>query len=153
MRETRNQTDFSSIQESEPNSIVLETDSYETVLEGIQDQPIAVRKGYRECRDRPLYPLSNYVSYERLSPQFRAFVTRLVDIPIPNNIQEALKNPEWKKAVMIEVQALEKNGTWELTELPKGKNPVGCKWVFTVKTRADGSVERLKARLVAKGFT
>ena len=37
--------------------------------------------------------------------------------------------------------------------LPKGKKPVGCKWVFTVKYKADGTVEQYKARLVAKGFT
>ena len=37
--------------------------------------------------------------------------------------------------------------------LPRGKKPVGCKWIFTVKYKADGTVERYKARLVAKGFT
>lgn len=52
-----------------------------------------------------------------------------------------------------EMKALRKNGTWELTELPTGKRPVGCKWVYTVKHKADGSIERYKARLVAKGFT
>ena len=51
------------------------------------------------------------------------------------------------------MQALRKTDTWELTTLPKGKKTVGCKWVYTVKHRADGSVERYKARLVAKGFT
>ena len=51
------------------------------------------------------------------------------------------------------MRALEKNKTWEITELPKGKTQVGCKWVFTVKYNADGSLERYKARLVAKGFT
>ena len=34
-----------------------------------------------------------------------------------------------------------------------GKNPVGCKWIFTIKHKADGSIERFKARLFAKGFT
>ena len=52
-----------------------------------------------------------------------------------------------------EIHALEKNGTWEISELPAGKRLVGCKWIFTVKYNEDGSVNRFKARLVAKGFT
>ena len=52
-----------------------------------------------------------------------------------------------------EMDALLKNGTWEVVTLPKGKSTVGCKWVFTIKVKADGNVERYKARLVAKGFT
>ncbi|TNV97790.1 hypothetical protein C5H24_12690, partial [Xylella fastidiosa] len=61
--------------------------------------------------------------------------------------------PKWKGAMVEEMTALKKNGTWELVSLPRGKKPVGCKWVFTVKHKADGTVERYKARLVAKGFT
>ncbi|RVW69728.1 Retrovirus-related Pol polyprotein from transposon RE1 [Vitis vinifera] len=66
---------------------------------------------------------------------------------VPNTIQEALKISEWKKAVQDEIDALEKNGTWTITDLPVGKRPVGCKWIFTIKYKADGSVERFKARL------
>ncbi|KAH9685788.1 reverse transcriptase Ty1/copia-type domain-containing protein [Citrus sinensis] len=51
------------------------------------------------------------------------------------------------------MNALKKNGMWEIVDLPKEKKTVGCKWVFTLKCNADGSVERYKARLVAKGFT
>ncbi|XP_072080868.1 uncharacterized protein [Arachis hypogaea] len=58
-----------------------------------------------------------------------------------------------KQAINAELEALEKNNTWFLTTLPKGKRVIGCKWVFKTKLKADGSVERYKARLVAKGFT
>ena len=51
------------------------------------------------------------------------------------------------------IAALKANNTWTLTPLPPHKKAVGCKWVYRVKYRADGSIERYKARLVAKGFT
>ena len=54
---------------------------------------------------------------------------------------------------MEEKTVLEKNGTWEIVQSPEDKSTVGCKWVFTIKYKSDGSVERYKARLVAKGFT
>ena len=45
------------------------------------------------------------------------------------------------------------NKTWRLVDLPKGKNVVGCKWVFKVKRNADGDLSRYKARLVAQGYS
>ncbi|KAL6347365.1 hypothetical protein AAG906_017104 [Vitis piasezkii] len=51
------------------------------------------------------------------------------------------------------MQALEKNETEDMVELPKGKKIVGCKWIFTIKYKVDETIERYKARLVAKGFT
>ncbi|KAL2247810.1 UNVERIFIED_CONTAM: Retrovirus-related Pol polyprotein from transposon RE1 [Sesamum indicum] len=51
-----------------------------------------------------------------------------------------------------EIDALEKNNTWELCALAEGKKPIGCKWIFKTKLKPDGSVERYKARLVAKGL-
>lgn len=50
------------------------------------------------------------------------------------------------------MQALERNGTWESTNLPKGKCAVGCKWVFTIKYNPDGSIQWYKVIFVAKGF-
>ena len=49
------------------------------------------------------------------------------------NIQEALDDPNWKVAVMEEMNDLRRSGTWELVDLPKEKRIVGCKWVFIVK--------------------
>ena len=51
------------------------------------------------------------------------------------------------------MDALENNQTWTLTSLPPGKKSVGCKWVFKVKYKLDGSVERYKACLIVKGFS
>ncbi|KAK4397281.1 Retrovirus-related Pol polyprotein from transposon TNT 1-94 [Sesamum angolense] len=46
----------------------------------------------------------------------------------------------------------EKNETWELVDLPKEKRPIGCKWVFRVKLKPTGEMDRYKACLVAKGY-
>ncbi|BFG30986.1 hypothetical protein CerSpe_172600 [Prunus speciosa] len=51
------------------------------------------------------------------------------------------------------MRALQKNGTWELVPLPHGKKILGCRWIYTVKLKADGSIERYKARLVVKEYT
>ena len=53
----------------------------------------------------------------------------------------------------VEIKALEANNTWTLTSLPPGKKPIDCKWVYRVKYKSDGSVERYKTKLIAKGFT
>uniref|UniRef100_A0A2N9GRJ3 Integrase catalytic domain-containing protein n=1 Tax=Fagus sylvatica TaxID=28930 RepID=A0A2N9GRJ3_FAGSY len=71
----------------------------------------------------------------------------------PHTYREASTNPLWQQAMADELDALHKTHTWDMTTLPPGKSAVGCKWVYKIKTRADGSVERYKARLVARGFT
>ena len=52
-----------------------------------------------------------------------------------------------------ELKAIQRNETWELTNLPDEKNVVGLKWIFKTKYLADGSIQKHKARLVAKGYS
>ena len=102
------------------------------------DLPIVLRKEKRQCTQ---HPLSNFVSFENLSSSYRAFVSRLSSIKIPKSVQEALSDENWKKAMLEEMNALKKNNTWELVNLPKGKRKVGCKWVFITKHRTDRTLE------------
>jgi hypothetical protein len=51
-----------------------------------------------------------------------------------------------------EFQALLKNDMWHLVPPKLGANNIDCKWVYKVKRKSDGSIDRYKARLVAKGF-
>ena len=114
------------------------------------DLPIALRKSKRTCTD---HPISNFVSFDHLSPSFKAFSLSVSSIVVPKSYREALSHPGWRKAMEEEMHALDLNHTWDLVHKPAGTSIVGCRWVFTVKQNPDGTVNRLKARLVAKGFT
>ncbi|KAK9065790.1 hypothetical protein SSX86_015191 [Deinandra increscens subsp. villosa] len=98
------------------------------------------------------YPMAN-VAAGKLSPEAKAFATSLCSEEIPTTVEQALKSKEWREAMESEMDALNKNDTWEICTLPPGKKPVGCRWVFTIKYQPDGTIERYKARLVAKGYT
>lgn len=70
----------------------------------------------------------------------------------PSSHLEALEDDNWRRAMDDEYAALMKNETWHLVPPRSGCNVIDCKWVFKLKKKADGSIERYKARLVAKGF-
>ena len=71
----------------------------------------------------------------------------------PTSYSAAVKDLGWCKAMDAELQALEENQTWILTDLPPGKDTVDYKYIYKIKRNSDGIIERLKARLVAKGYT
>ena len=112
------------------------------------DLPIALRKGKRQCT----YPISSFVSYYNLSPTSCVFLTFLDSITLPKSVTHVLSHPGRRNAMIEEMNALDVNGTWDLVDLPIGKQAIGCKWMFAIKTNPDGSVAHLKARLVAKGY-
>jgi hypothetical protein len=72
--------------------------------------------------------------------------------PTPSTFKQAATKPGWMNAMAIEYNALLSNQTWSLCPRPLHHNVVRNKWVYKIKQKADGSVDRFKARLVAKRF-
>ena len=98
----------------------------------------------------------------RHSTRVRSILTHLLDyhcytafatLHDPQTYREASTDPLWQIAMKEELDALTKNYTWDLVTLPYRQSVVGCKWIYKIKTRSNGSIERYKARFVTKGFT
>ena len=70
----------------------------------------------------------------------------------PQTYSKAKGIPEWEQAMTFEHQSLLKN-TSVLSDLPPGKKPIGCKCVYKIKYKSDGTLDKYKDRLVAKGFS
>jgi Reverse transcriptase (RNA-dependent DNA polymerase)/Integrase core domain/gag-polypeptide of LTR copia-type/GAG-pre-integrase domain len=99
------------------------------------------------------YPIQETVRYDKVSSQFYTFLTQIDKVSEPNSFEEAKQDPNWISAMKEELNALNRNQTWDLVRLPNGKRTVGCRWIYKVKYKSDGTLERYKARLVAKGYT
>lgn len=70
----------------------------------------------------------------------------------PITYEEAVKSDKWKKAMDAEIEAIERNNTWELIEMPPEGKVIGVKWIYKTKLNEKGEVDKYKARLVAKGY-
>lgn len=71
----------------------------------------------------------------------------------PSSFEEAKKSSKWRLAMNAEMQAIERNETWQLTELPIGAKKIRVKWIYKTKFNELGEVDKYKARLVAKGYS
>nr|XP_009792311.1 PREDICTED: uncharacterized protein LOC104239381 [Nicotiana sylvestris] len=99
------------------------------------------------------YPISEHVSYTHLHPNYQAYLGSLSTSTEPKSFKEASQDPNWILAMQQEIDALEGNKTWVLVSLPKGNQTIGSKWIYKIKYKANGEIDKYKARLVAKGYT
>ncbi|GJT85167.1 ribonuclease H-like domain-containing protein [Tanacetum coccineum] len=98
------------------------------------------------------YDLNKYANHTKLSANNSCFISNLNKTDEPTCYNEAVKDINWVQAMNNEMEALYLNNTWTLTELPINRKAIGSKWVYKIKYKSDGEVERYKVRVVAKGF-
>ncbi|KAG7572452.1 Ribonuclease H-like superfamily [Arabidopsis suecica] len=132
-----------------------------------QEAPIALRRSQRQkfppsnWKNTRVYynsqavahPIQAVCTIAHFPEDHQAFLGQIDQHWIPQTYEEAIQHQVWRDAIAAERQAMEHNHTWEEGELPKGKKAVTSKWVFTIKYKSNGDIERYKARLVARGFT
>ncbi|RVW35655.1 Retrovirus-related Pol polyprotein from transposon TNT 1-94 [Vitis vinifera] len=102
---------------------------------------------------RPLVWTSDYEIGEGLSKEEHEVQLAMFAAADPIYFEEAVKSEKWRTTMDVEMEAIKKNGTWELTDLPKGGKTIGVKWVYKTKFNENREVEKHKARLVVKGYT
>uniref|UniRef100_A0A2N9IA16 Retrovirus-related Pol polyprotein from transposon TNT 1-94 n=1 Tax=Fagus sylvatica TaxID=28930 RepID=A0A2N9IA16_FAGSY len=107
--------------------------------------PVPLRRSSRVSAppDRYGFPLTGTTS--------SALSATLSSIAVPTSYSQAVKEKCWQQAMQEELCALEANKTWDVIDCPAGVTPLGCKWVYSIKVKSDGSLDRYKARLVALG--
>uniref|UniRef100_A0A2N9IT58 Integrase catalytic domain-containing protein n=1 Tax=Fagus sylvatica TaxID=28930 RepID=A0A2N9IT58_FAGSY len=121
---------------------------------GVYQQPNEEGGPTETEESTPQSQLRRSTRTRRPNPKYaNAAIVEEATIIEPETFEEASQSSEWMKAMEEEIHALKQNQTWDLVPKPKDVKPISCKWVYKVKTRADGSIERYKARLVARGFS
>ena len=118
---------------STPNSPCSSPTSEESSAE-----PMLLRRSTRFRKQNP--------RYVNTSCQF------FLAVSDPMYYEDVADKEEWQQAMIEKIKAIERNGTWEMTDLPEGKTAIGLKWVFKTKYYANGSVQKNKARPMKKGY-
>lgn len=119
------------------------------VIEEIQEEPRAiVREGKRTTRPPPY--LSDYVTGNEAIDEEDEVNMVQMNTSDPLTFEEAQKCLKWREAMDAEINSIQKNQTWELSNLPNGAKCIGVKWIYITKFNECGEVSKYKARLMAK---
>ncbi|GKA65674.1 ribonuclease H-like domain-containing protein [Tanacetum coccineum] len=97
------------------------------------------------------YGLEKFVGYAKLNTENLCFVTELNKSHEPKTFCEASRYSHWTDDMNKEMEALLRNDTWDLVDLPKDRKAISSKWLWKIKFKSSGEIERYKARLVALG--
>jgi len=149
---------FWSWHSSVPNKpLVLDTDIDNDNEEGLQAQPTVESSQLVDdqrplhARTRPAWMADYEVAGIAQDEDPLTYFALFSDCD-PTTFEVAVKTSTWRQAMNEEIAAIERNNTWELTQLPEGHKTIGVKWVYKTKLKENGEIDKHKARLVAKGY-
>lgn len=140
----------------EPELASSISNSTEDTAVGASENPVPRRSLRSNTTTDQLVKPNNIMNWFYGQNKESANSAILVSHDEPKSLSEAMESDEWKhwKAAMDEeMAALQKNRTWVLVSNSSKMRTIKSKWIFKIKSRADGSIDRYKARLVAKGYS
>ena len=144
-----------SLSESPPSITDVPSHAFDELPAPIIDMPTDTAPTVDPAGPSDSHALSRSYQVTTLTSHLRDFhfFSALASLQEPQTFHETSSNPLWQQAMKEELDALHKTRTWDLVDLPSGKSAIGCKCVYKIKTRSDGTIDRYKARLVARSFT
>jgi hypothetical protein len=145
------------VEEEEPNESHesdLDINTAEAAANPSDDFLAACLPSLHERRNRrPSVWMRDYKTGEGLSEDDTAMQLAMFAAPDPIRFEDVVKSEKWRTTMDVKMEAIKRNGTWELMELPPGGKKVGVKWVYKTKLNEHGAVDKYKARLVVKGYS
>lgn len=135
---------------------LIPEETEERPTEPLFDFPKNVSEDNKEVQELRKIPSRVLRDRKKLKPPSRLAEMCLTEVDEPRDYSEANISPDkliWQKAMEEELDSLKENTTWILVELPPDRKPISNRWVYRIKHKANGDIDRYKARLVARGFS
>ncbi|GJZ65453.1 putative RNA-directed DNA polymerase, partial [Tanacetum coccineum] len=98
------------------------------------------------------YGVEKVINYANLNLDNYCFISALNKSVEPTCYEEAILDSNWIDAMNAEIEALNENNTWVITDLPPNRKAIGNKWIYKIKYKSSSDIDIYKAILVVKGF-
>ncbi|GJU86077.1 ribonuclease H-like domain-containing protein [Tanacetum coccineum] len=146
--------------ENTPPEGISETNPNLTNETNVSDQPaesVVLRRSSRPSKvpqnlndfvieGKVKYGVERFVNYSNLSNDNFCFTSNLNKSIEPKTYQEAILDINWINAMNNEMEALNRNKTWIITDLPPNRKAIGCKWVYKIKYKSNGCLIALAVK-------
>ncbi|GJR55796.1 ribonuclease H-like domain-containing protein [Tanacetum coccineum] len=96
--------------------------------------------------------INDFYEHSELNSDVEELPANTVRSIEPTCYEEVVLDSNWIDVMNAEIEALNENQTWVIVDLPTNRKAIGNKWIYKIKYKSSGDIDRCKARLVVKGF-